>query len=180
MKTRFALAALAGLAITASAQGYTLRAVVIDAGGNAWLQSGNRTAGLSFGQQAASGVLDGGQYRATLGFWRQQHATGGIAEEVGQATFPLSFALGQNTPNPFGRRTAIHYALPQESSVTLRVYNSVGRVVATLVSGRQQPGQYTVRWDVNGVPASQLPCGTYFCRLEAGEFTATRKMVKSE
>jgi len=64
--------------------------------------------------------------------------------------------------------------------VTLIVYNSAGRAVTTLVRGRQKPGRYTVRWDVSGVPASRLPAGTYFCRLEAGEYTATRKMVKTE
>jgi len=93
---------------------------------------------------------------------------------------PLVFSLAQVTPNPFGRRAAVRYSLPRESDVALRVYNSVGRVVTTLVSGRQKPGAYSVSWNVSKVPATELPCGTYFCRLEAGEFTATRKMVKSE
>jgi len=93
---------------------------------------------------------------------------------------PLAFRLNQNVPNPFGRQTAICYALPRESDVALRVYNSVGRVVTTLVQARQSAGWNSVSWDVSGVPAAKLPCGTYFCRLEAGEFTATRKMVKSE
>jgi len=83
-------------------------------------------------------------------------------------------------PNPFGRQTAIRYALPYESDVALRVYNTAGRVVTTLVCGRQKAGRYRASWDISGVPAGRLPCGTYFCRLEAGEFTATRKMVKTE
>jgi hypothetical protein len=168
------------LAITASAQQYRLRAVVLDAGGRERLQGGSFTAGLSIGQQAASAELSAGQYRATLGFWHQPYAGGGVAEEVGQAMTPLAFRLNQNAPNPFGRQTAICYALTQESDVALRVYNSVGRVVTTLVSGRQRPGRYTVSWDVSRVQAASLPCGTYFCRLEAGKFAATRKMVKSE
>jgi flagellar hook assembly protein FlgD len=88
--------------------------------------------------------------------------------------------LAQISPNPFSRRTAIRYSLPKESDVALRVYNSAGRVVTTLVSGKQRRGWYAVSWDVSGVPAARLPCGTYFCRLEAGEHTATRKMVKTD
>ena len=63
--------------------------------------------------------------------------------------------------------------------MSLKVYNSAGREVTALVTSRQAAGRYTVSWDVTRVPASRLPCGTYFCRLEAGEFTATTKMVKS-
>jgi len=49
--------------------------------------------------------------------------------------------------------------------------------MTTLVQGRQEPGKYTVSWDAAGKPASRLPAGTYFCRLQAGEFTATQKLV---
>jgi len=183
VRIRSALAVLATWAITASAQQYTLKSIVVDAGGSAWLQGSSYTAGLSFGQHTASGVLTAGQYRAVLGFWHNPYGGGfpGVAEfEAGSQAVPLAFGLGQGFPNPFGRRTTISYSLARESDVALRVYNSVGRVVTTLASGRQRPGRYTVSWDVSGVPAAKLPCGTYFCRLEAGEFAATRKMVKSE
>jgi len=173
------LAAVATLPSIASAQSYALRAVVLD-GGGARLMSSSYNCGLSAGQPMASGVLTAGPCHAALGFWHQLRPAGGIAEEVGQATHRLSFQVGQNVPNPFRRQTAIRYALSQETSVALRVYNSVGRVVTTLVSGTQKPGRYAVSWDVSRVPAAKLPCGTYFCRLEAGEFTATRKMVKTE
>jgi hypothetical protein len=159
---------------------YTLRSLVLDAGGNKWLQGGNYAVGFSIGQQSASGVLTAGQYRVTLGFWHQPYAPLGVAEEVGQSVSSLVFQVSQNAPNPFSRQTAIRYNLPKECDVALRVYNSTGRVVTTLVSGKQRPGRYTVRWDMTGVSRSRLPNGTYFCRLEAGEFTATRKMVKTE
>ncbi|MBM3331212.1 T9SS type A sorting domain-containing protein [candidate division WOR-3 bacterium] len=166
----------------AHAQPYLLRAAVIDGGGTG-LVSSEYVCGLSIGQQAASGVLTAGQYRAVLGFWHSPYGGGlpGIAEpEAGSRAVPLVFDLGQSFPNPFGRMTTISYSLARESDVELRVYNSVGRVVTTLVSGMQRPGRYAVSWDVRGVPAAKLPCGTYFCRLEAGEFTATRKMVKTD
>jgi photosystem II stability/assembly factor-like uncharacterized protein len=93
---------------------------------------------------------------------------------------PLVFSLAQVTPSPFRRRAAFRYSLPKECDVALRVYNSAGRVVAALVQAKQRPGWYTVKWDLSDIPTDKLPCGTYFCRLEAGVFTATRKMVKSE
>lgn len=164
-----------------TAQSYVLKSVVVDAGGHNRVQSGAYAAGLSFGQQTASSVLTGNQYNVVLGFWHGPYAPVGVREEAQRLlNCRLDFGLQQCCPNPFGRRTRISYSLPQESDVALRIYNSAGRVVTTLSNGRQRPGRYEVSWDVSGVPTARLPCGTYFCRLEAGEFTATRKMVKTE
>jgi len=166
---------------TVRAQTFSLKSVALNMGGGQWLQAGGYSTGLSLGQQTASGVLTAGPYRATLGFWHHPDAeTTGVGEGAGQTTASLAFRLSQNLPNPFGRRTAIRYALPQETDVALRVYTAAGRIVTTLVSGRQMPGRYSVSWDVSGVPAARLPCGTYFCRLEAGDYTATLKIVKSD
>ncbi len=112
-------------------------------------------------------------------FWKP----GGVSSIEEPVTARIHIAkpeLAASVPNPFSQRTAIRYSLPHETEVALRVYNSAGRVVTTLVRGRQKPGRYSVAWDVSGVPAAKLPCGTYFCRIEASEFTATRKMVKSD
>jgi hypothetical protein len=168
------------MANLAGAQSYMLRTYILAGGGSTSLQSSNYRCGLTTGQATASFAQPAGQYLATFGFWHQQQPDGGIAEDAGHAPSRLSFLLGQNMPNPFGARTAFRYSLPKESDVALRVYNSVGRVVTTLVQTKQSAGRYAVSWDVSGVPATRLPCGTYFCRLEAGEFAATRKMVKSE
>jgi hypothetical protein len=83
-------------------------------------------------------------------------------------------------PNPVGRSTRITYSLPGETDVALAVYNAAGEIVTLLVKNRQRPGDYTVRWDVNGMSGARLPAGTYFCRIEAGEYVATRKMVTTE
>ena len=91
-----------------------------------------------------------------------------------------TFRLEQNCPNPVLRRTVVRYQILHETGVVLSVCNSAGRVVTTLVRGRQKAGTYTVSWDFSSVPCSVFPSGTYFCRLEAGGYTATRKMVKSE
>lgn len=85
---------------------------------------------------------------------------------------PMSFKLLQNYPDPFNPTTAISYRLAAVSHVTLRVYDVLGRDVAELVDERQNPGSYTVTFD-----ASKLPSGVYFYRLNAGNYTATKKMV---
>jgi len=161
---------------------YSMPAVVVNSGGTSVTSSGY-VAGVSVGQPAASHWLAGSGYRGMLGFW--PHPYGGSIPAVNEdyasiQRLPLAFSLAQVTPNPFGRRATIRYGLARDSDVALRVYNSIGRVVTTLVQAKQKAGLYTVAWDVSGVSAAKLPCGTYFCRLEAGEFTATRKMVKSE
>jgi subtilisin family serine protease len=85
---------------------------------------------------------------------------------------PLTFSLGQNYPNPFNPTTAMSYQLSANSFVTLKVFDILGREVATLVNEIQRPGIYRVKWDASG-----LPSGVYFCRMHAGEFVATRKAV---
>ncbi len=85
---------------------------------------------------------------------------------------PQEYRLDQNNPNPFNPSTNISYTLPVRSLVSLRVYDLLGRVIATLVNGIEEPGEHTVRWDAEGVPS-----GIYFYRLVAGEFTLARKMM---
>ena len=88
------------------------------------------------------------------------------------AHVPKDFALGQNYPNPFNPMTEINYSIPKDMHVTLKVYNVLGAEVATLVDVHQQAGVYTVRWE-----AEDLASGVNFCRLQAGDFHKTIKMV---
>ncbi len=88
------------------------------------------------------------------------------------APLPMAYALLQNYPNPFNPVTTIRYELPVTSRVTLNVFNLLGQVVATLVSGEEPAGVYSVR--LNG---RDLASGVYFYRLVAGPFTETRKLI---
>lgn len=90
----------------------------------------------------------------------------------GSAGAVEDFGLAQNFPNPFNPETSISFSLPVASNVSLRVFNLVGQEVATLVSGQTAAGTHTVNFD-----GSNLTSGMYIYRLEAGEFSATRKMV---
>ena len=85
---------------------------------------------------------------------------------------PSSFSLSQNYPNPFNPTTAISYKLSALSRVTLKVYNVLGQEIATLVDQVRPPGDYTVQFD-----GTRFPSGVYFCRIAAGNFVQTRKMV---
>lgn len=93
----------------------------------------------------------------------------GVAE---QSTQPLAFALSQNFPNPFNPSTLIQYQLPGAGPVRLTVYDILGREVATLVDGTQQPGTHEARFDGGG-----LSSGVYFYRLQAAGFVQQRKMI---
>jgi N-acetylmuramoyl-L-alanine amidase len=88
------------------------------------------------------------------------------------ALIPTSFALHQNHPNPFNPNTILTFDLPEETHVRLTVYATTGKLVATLIDGLRLAGTYRLSFD-----AGSLPTGVYFCRLEAGSFVATRKML---
>ncbi len=99
-----------------------------------------------------------------------------------QETIPTEFTLAQNYPNPFNPSTTIQYSIPGQirktnvtssiSNVTLKVYDILGREVATLVNSRQQPGNYSVKFD-----ASELTSGLYIYRLSAGGIVLSKKMI---
>ncbi|MBK9097227.1 MAG: T9SS type A sorting domain-containing protein [bacterium] len=88
-----------------------------------------------------------------------------------------TFFLSQNYPNPFNPVTKIKYSIPQDvrgekQEVMLKIYDVLGREIATLVNEEKPAGEYEVEFD-----GSALPSGIYFYRLKAGAFSETRKMV---
>lgn len=85
---------------------------------------------------------------------------------------PETFELSQNYPNPFNPATQINFSIPKQSVVTLKIYDVLGKEVATLINESKAAGFYTV--DFN---ASSLSSGAYFYRLEAGNFTDIKRMM---
>lgn len=85
---------------------------------------------------------------------------------------PAKFRLYQNNPNPFNPGTGIPFSLPVATDVRLEVYNIAGQVVETLVDGYLEAGTHVVTWD-----GSKAGSGIYFYRINAGEFSDSKKMV---
>jgi photosystem II stability/assembly factor-like uncharacterized protein len=84
---------------------------------------------------------------------------------------PKEYQLFQNYPNPFNPATTIHFTLPKAGLVTLKVFDLLGREVASLISQELVAGYFSVRWQAS------VPSGTYVYRLQAGEYVESRKMI---
>ncbi|UCE17328.1 MAG: T9SS type A sorting domain-containing protein [Gemmatimonadota bacterium] len=98
---------------------------------------------------------------------------------VGSRT-PTRYDLTQNYPNPFNPTTSIRYAVVGDQSpphVTLKIYTVLGQEVQTLVDEPQKSGYYTIDWDGRDQYGAQVASGIYFCRLRAGDYAATIRMV---
>lgn len=96
----------------------------------------------------------------------------GASAVAEHSTRMTTFELFQNYPNPFNPTTVIAYQLPQTSQVKLKVFDGLGKEIATLVNGRQAAGRYHVPFTAVG-----LASGVYFYRLQAGSFVETKKMM---
>jgi photosystem II stability/assembly factor-like uncharacterized protein len=107
--------------------------------------------------------------RGGLVYRSSQPTTGIVAS--GNST-PKDFTLSQNFPNPFNPSTTIQFSLPNAAYTSLKVFNILGEQVASLVSGNLEAGQHFIRWNAAGVTS-----GVYFYRLQAGDFTETKKLI---
>lgn len=97
---------------------------------------------------------------------------------VGQGTPSVAPShLAQNVPNPFNPTTTIAYTLAAAGNITLRFYDSQGRVVRTLIDGRKEAGQYTVTWDGRNDSGQSLPSGVYYYELGGNAPSKARKAI---
>jgi len=85
---------------------------------------------------------------------------------------PFEFYLEQNFPNPLNPSTTIKYSIPKSSQVSLKIFNTLGEELETLVNEEKFVGTYELNWN-----AANLPSGVYFYRLQAGNFVQTKKMI---
>lgn len=94
----------------------------------------------------------------------------GIEDELNP--LPKEFTLEQNYPNPLNPSTTIKYSIPTSSQVTLKIFNTLGQEIETLVNEEKPLGTYELNWN-----AANLPSGVYFYQLKAGPFVETKKMI---
>jgi len=98
--------------------------------------------------------------------------TSRVGIDNGPALFPSEFQLSQNYPNPFNAQTTIQYSLPNQSVVSIDIFDILGRKITQLSEGVQESGTHEIIWD-----ASDVTSGVYFYRLTAGEYQETRRML---
>ena len=100
-----------------------------------------------------------------------------VMATVDRASTPASYSLGTAYPNPFNAETTIEFTAPLHSQVRIEVFSTAGQLVATLVDGELSAGSYRTTWNGLDRHGGQVSSGTYFYRMQAGEFTATHSMT---
>ena len=129
--------------------------------------------------QPVIGLSSSASYIESAGFWHMGALEmPGVQEGIPRiSVLPRVYSLNQNFPNPAADQTTIQYALPKESRVALRVYDVAGRLVTTLVDATEKAGYRRAVWDGKDSGGRAVAAGTYFYRLNAGTFSATRKLL---
>jgi len=121
--------------------------------------------------QPGIGVVSNTSHINEVGFW---YLTDNIFTNIEPVSnsLPKEFRLDQNYPNPFNPQTTITFALPVSSSATLKLFDIVGREVASLVDEELQPGEHKVVLDARGFSS-----GVYFFQIQTAGFVMTRKLA---
>lgn len=167
--------------------GEVVRQNYLDAGGNViWNQA------LAQNDADGDGVTNGQELLDPNGTWTMGASNPGEAtlvsnpgdpnsvtsvEQLIAAAMPASHKLDQNYPNPFNPTTTINFHVGQRSNVQIRIINSLGQVVRTLVSSRFEAGEYKVEWNGLDENGQDIPSGLYLYRMDADGFSQTRRMM---
>jgi len=101
----------------------------------------------------------------------------GAVEPIEAGRLPTAYSLKQNYPNPFNSRTFIEFQVPVQTHVSLRIFDSLGREVRTLLHQLLSPGSYRLSWDGKDEAGRSIPSGVYLCRLETSQFVQTIKLI---
>ena len=122
-------------------------------------------------QQNAYLITQSGAERPAMQ-WLKSFMASIVSDVSDQTDLPMEFVLSQNYPNPFNPTTRVAYSVPRTGHVSLKVYNLLGMTVATLYEGVRQSGRFEATFDATG-----LTSGVYMCRMSAGNFVETKKLV---
>ena len=92
-------------------------------------------------------------------------------------SFPTNFELLQSYPNPFNPETTISYSIPEQSHVTMEIYNITGKRIVTLKDAQENAGNYSIRWNGRDDFGRPVSGGVYLCRFQAGTYSQTIRML---
>ena len=96
-------------------------------------------------------------------------------DEINQ--LPHAFNLYNYYPNPFNPITTLRYDIPENSHVTITIYDMLGRQVKTLINQTQNPGYKSIIWDATNDYGKTMGAGVYLYQIHTGKFTQTKKMI---
>ena len=102
--------------------------------------------------------------------------TDGEAAKVADDALPSDYELSQNYPNPFNPSTEIKFSVAHSQAVTLQVFNIQGQLVKTLLDEVVSAGEHTVQWNDDSEDGKAVASGVYLYRMEAADFSETKKM----
>ena len=109
--------------------------------------------------------------------WVYDEQPGGVVADVGDTAVPARAALLAAYPNPFNPTTELAFELTVPGTARLRIYDTAGRLVTTLVDGHQAEGRHEVTWNGRDAGGRQVASGVYLYRLESGKTVQTRRMT---
>jgi hypothetical protein len=143
-------------------------------GSSPWVAEVNQYAGIGKGLALGSdlSLYAVGMFYFSVIKYSQSNPTG--VEEISSG-IPENFKLEQNYPNPFNPATTISFSIPSSAFTSLKVYDTIGNEIATLVNEEETAGQYEVEFN-----ASHLASGVYFYRIQVGAFSQVKKMILSK
>ncbi len=129
---------------------------------------------VGFGGGGSDSYLNG--YIDELRIENYEYVTD-IKDNDNLSGIPEKYDLAQNYPNPFNPKTTIKYQLAKPGNVNLIIYNVLGEQVRVLLNSKQCAGSHSVTWDGKDGFGKVLPSGIYFYRIQAGNYSAIRKMI---
>jgi hypothetical protein len=100
-----------------------------------------------------------------------------LLKDASAEAIPEEYGLFQNHPNPFNPSTTLKYALPKAGHVTIKIYNTLGQHLRTLVDADKTAGYHTIQWDGKNQAGELVASGTYIFQMQSGDFLQSRKML---
>jgi hypothetical protein len=175
MKRLFFVVASLGISVTLCAQNYVLTKSTFSSAGGA-ASSANYVLKAAAGQ-SVTGESENASHIEQAGFYTYSKLPLVGIQNHDVQMIPKVFSLSQPWPNPVARNLSLKYGVPRTSRVRIKVYDTSGRVVRSLVNDDVKPGFHTLKWQGETEQGRQLAQGIYFVRMLAPDFQATRKLV---